>query len=201
MRAALVVSAAILVAGCPPPQQQRAPGPPTPVQPEPPPPDDAQSPGEPGDGALAAEGEPCLAGSDCESGICEGQGCGDDEPGACVSKQRACTRDLRSYCGCDGQTFQASGSCPNRRYASRGACRDESAGAPDGSSCSSGAECASGICEGEGCGKDAGTCMSRRRPCTADRRPYCGCDGQTFYSSGTCANRLFQHRGECKQTR
>jgi len=27
-----------------------------------------------------------------------------------------------TYCGCDGQTFQGSGSCPPRPYSHRGAC-------------------------------------------------------------------------------
>ncbi len=64
----------------------------------------------------------CNATADCAADmICEGQGCGDME-GRCVPKQRACTRDLRPYCGCDGVTFRASGSCPGARYRSQGAC-------------------------------------------------------------------------------
>jgi len=30
--------------------------------------------------------------------------------------------DIRQYCGCDGVTFQGSGSCPGRLYAKTGAC-------------------------------------------------------------------------------
>ncbi len=70
----------------------------------------------------AADGAACLANSDCGSGACEGQGCGADAPGVCVAAARACTRDLQTYCGCDGVDFAASGSCPGRRYAQRGAC-------------------------------------------------------------------------------
>jgi hypothetical protein len=70
----------------------------------------------------APGGAACLSADECLSGICEGQGCGDDQPGVCVDGPRACTRDLATYCGCDGQVFQTSGSCPNRRYAHRGAC-------------------------------------------------------------------------------
>lgn len=69
-----------------------------------------------------ADGASCLASSECASGICEGEGCGDDQPGTCMTKMRACTRDRRPYCGCDGQTFETSGSCPGRRFAHRGAC-------------------------------------------------------------------------------
>jgi hypothetical protein len=71
---------------------------------------------------LKADGASCFGGDQCASGICEGQGCGDDEPGKCMPKRRACTRDLRTYCGCDHKTFQASGSCPGRRFSARAKC-------------------------------------------------------------------------------
>ena len=70
-----------------------------------------------------AAGTPCSAGDQCQSGICEGQGCGADAKGpVCAPYGRMCTKDLRPYCGCDGQTFQSSGSCPGRPFASRGPC-------------------------------------------------------------------------------
>lgn len=197
MRAALILALALF--GCPPPQQQsHTPEPPPTAGGSPPPPHTDPPPPA---GQLAADGESCTSGDDCESGLCEGEGCGADQPGSCVSRQRACTRDLRTYCGCDGQTFQGSGSCPNRRYAGRGECDSGSAGnkAADGEPCGSGDDCESGQCEGQGCGDNDGVCVSRNRPCTADLSPYCGCDDQTFHSSGTCANRLFKHRGECKK--
>lgn len=65
----------------------------------------------------------CRSDADClDGGVCEGQGCGDTEPGTCAPRSRMCTRDSRPYCGCDGQTFRASGSCPGRRYAHAGEC-------------------------------------------------------------------------------
>ncbi len=74
----------------------------------------------------AAAGQPdgaaCQAADECASGVCEGQGCDANQPGTCMARQRACTRDLRAYCGCDGVTFKTSGSCPGRRYQARGAC-------------------------------------------------------------------------------
>jgi hypothetical protein len=70
------------------------------------------------------DGANCLAATDCTSGVCEGQGCDAGKPGVCVAASRGCTRDLRQYCGCDGVVFQASGSCPAKRFASRGACAD-----------------------------------------------------------------------------
>jgi hypothetical protein len=72
--------------------------------------------------AVVSEGAACDTAAQCASGVCEGRGCGAQEKGVCVSQNRACTRDLRSYCGCDGQTFQSSGSCPGRRYAHEGEC-------------------------------------------------------------------------------
>lgn len=152
-------------------------------------------------GACEAAGKPdgaaCLDGAECAGGTCEGQGCGDDAPGVCVSSQRVCTMDLRQYCGCDGQTFNGSGSCPNRRYASKGACAPAAPKA-DGASCLDAGECASGVCEGQGCGPDApGVCAPKARACTRDLRSYCGCDGQTFRGSGSCPGRRYAAKGNC----
>lgn len=71
---------------------------------------------------LLADGSPCLQGADCASGICEGHGCSDAAPGTCAPAERACTRDRRPFCGCDGETFFSSSSCPGQRYARRGTC-------------------------------------------------------------------------------
>lgn len=68
------------------------------------------------------EGAECLAAADCTSKVCEGEGCGADHPGHCVAADRMCTQDIQSYCGCDGKTFTASGSCPGQRYAHRNQC-------------------------------------------------------------------------------
>lgn len=75
----------------------------------------------PEEGGATTPGQ-CLSDADCDGGVCEGQGCGDDQPGTCAAADRMCTRDSRQYCGCDGQTFRSSGSCPGRRYASPGEC-------------------------------------------------------------------------------
>ncbi len=72
--------------------------------------------------APQADGASCLSGADCASGICEGLGCDEETPGVCMPQMRPCTRDLRPYCGCDGETFRTSGSCPGKRYASKDAC-------------------------------------------------------------------------------
>ena len=65
-------------------------------------------------------GAACAAAGDCVSGVCEGLGCGPGALGVCVSPDRGCTRDIKTYCGCDGVPFEASGTCPSRRYAARG---------------------------------------------------------------------------------
>jgi hypothetical protein len=63
----------------------------------------------------------CKGSADCgPTEMCQG---GD----ACGSvwtcgPMRACTRDLATYCGCDGKTFQASGSCPGQPFAHKGRC-------------------------------------------------------------------------------
>jgi hypothetical protein len=137
----IAIAFALALAGCGGPA--KAPGPPAPdetppttkdpgavedeppLQPAPPP-----IPETGGGGSVSGadprgrpDGATCLAAADCASGICEGEGCTDDRPGRCAPKSRACTRDLRQYCGCDGQTFGASGSCPGRRYAATGTCK------------------------------------------------------------------------------
>lgn len=89
---------------------------------------DGEADREPASGEVAvaeapqADGASCLSGADCASGICEGLGCGEESPGVCMPQMRPCTRDLRPYCGCDGETFRTSGSCPGKRYASKDAC-------------------------------------------------------------------------------
>jgi len=118
-----------------------------------------------------------------------------------VSKQRACTMDLRQYCGCDGATFQGSGTCPNRRYASKGACAPPAPKAV-GAACLQGSECDSGTCEGQGCGDDApGVCVAKSRACTRDLRAYCGCDGQTFKAGGNCPGQRYAAKGTCPASR
>jgi hypothetical protein len=70
--------------------------------------------------------------------------------------------------------------------------------AANGAACTRGSDCDSGICEGEGCGADAGVCQDRSRMCTTDLVAYCGCDGVTFRGSSGCPGRLYAARRECK---
>jgi len=67
-----------------------------------------------------------------------------------------------------------------------------------GAACATAADCDSGACEGQGC-DDAhpGKCAAKGRMCTMDVQDYCGCDGATFSSSGSCPGRRFDHRGAC----
>ena len=139
-------------------------------------------------------GAKCSAANECQSGMCEGQGCGTNM-GTCVAKKRPCTMDLRAYCGCDGKTFRGSGTCPGKLFAHRGECK--SAKKADGAKCSTASECQSGTCEGKGCGANSGVCAPLRRACTRDRRPYCGCDGKTFFSSSRCPGQRFAYSGKC----
>jgi hypothetical protein len=63
----------------------------------------------------------CHSKDDCGAGeLCvDADACG--EPGSCRS-ERECTFDLVDFCGCDGESFQASGTCPQRAYTHRGRC-------------------------------------------------------------------------------
>lgn len=194
--------AAMMLVGCPPASPPPVPpGAGQPVvdpgqAPTPAPPPPAAAP-EPADaGVLRVDGEPCDQASECAGGICEGLGCGELE-GVCASNARPCTRDLVTYCGCDGADFRGSGTCPGQRYAYRGECAEPRA---DGQPCESGDQCESGICEGQGCGSGAlGTCIPAGRMCTADVAPFCDCRGLTFRGSSSCPGRRYRSPGECPE--
>lgn len=68
------------------------------------------------------DGAACTSNDQCESGTCEGEGCGDENPGTCMPSMRMCLRDLRPFCGCDGKTFMRGSNCPGKRFAARGPC-------------------------------------------------------------------------------
>ncbi len=65
----------------------------------------------------------CTSTSQCgRNEVCLGMpGCG--VPWICTLEPgRLCTDDIARFCGCDGQTFVGSSTCPDRPYQSRGAC-------------------------------------------------------------------------------
>lgn len=66
-------------------------------------------------------GKTCKSNADCAQGEqCSGpQGCG--SVWTC-GPPRVCTRDLVTFCGCNGEEFKASGSCPTQPYRARGKC-------------------------------------------------------------------------------
>jgi hypothetical protein len=204
MRLPPLFAALLLTVGCKSPtESNQPPGDPTAANSDNPSDPDPSEPSEPSDGATPKPGPPlpdgplCDTNADCAQGmICEGVGCG-PKAGRCVSDERMCTRDLAQYCGCDGQTFQGSGSCPGARYAYRGPC-DPQLG--DGEPCSDGRQCASGSCVGEGlegCSPSAqGICGAVA--CTMDLASYCGCNGVEFQASGSCPNQPFAYRGPCE---
>jgi len=71
------------------------------------------------------DGEYCFKGADCKSGICEGEGCGPNQPGTCSPKYRICDDDdKRKYCICDGQTKILVSTCPDMRYRHARGCDD-----------------------------------------------------------------------------
>src|SRR5688572_11076476 len=115
----LLISVVLMAAcGTSPLRREEHPAPPPPSSNEPATPTEQPPPTAVISGSgVQSDGGPCLASSECASGVCEGQGCGPDQPGACAPKTRGCTRDRRQYCGCDGVTFFSSGSCPGQRFA------------------------------------------------------------------------------------
>lgn len=168
-----------------------APGPVV-VQPDPEP--DAEAPA--ARGPDLPSGPLCDSDADCGADqVCEGVGC-EAGQGRCAPRERMCTRDLATYCGCDGKEFQSSGACANARYAFRGPCEPQ---LEDGEPCADGRQCKSGQCVGEGlegCGRNMGVCGTQE--CTRDAVPYCSCNGTEFNTSGTCPNRQFAYRGSCE---
>lgn len=166
-------------------------------------PDEAETDGEAGEDGGGLPGPPLPSGAacdttaDCAKGeVCEGLGCAPGQ-GRCAPPDRMCTRDLAVYCGCEGEEFQGSGSCPGDRFAYRGPCEPK---LEDGQPCTDGRQCSSGQCIGaglEGCGRGAeGVCGTTA--CTADEAAYCGCNNFEFSASGTCPNRQFAYRGPCE---
>lgn len=207
MRIAALVA---LVACSSPSKPAPAPAEPTPVEPAPVEPAPVEpAPVEPApveptpvvDAApvLAADGASCLQHADCASGVCEGEGCTDDKPGTCAPAQRGCTKDLRSYCGCNGKTFKSSGSCPRQRYETKAAC-PTGGNRKVGAFCLTAGDCASKICEGMGCGDDRpGRCADKNRACTADVRQYCTCDGRTTTGSSSCPGVRYAKQATCDE--
>lgn len=203
MRIAVI---AILLAACSSPSKPPTPTPveptpvePTPVEPTPTATVDAAPAPAPKPPALIADGASCLRGEECASGVCEGEGCFDETPGTCAPAQRGCTKDLRSYCGCDGVTFKTSGSCPKRRYEAKGAC-PAGGNRKAGAFCLKNADCGSKVCEGMGCDDThPGRCTDKQRACTADVVQFCTCDGKTTTGSSSCPNVRYAKRGTCDE--
>jgi hypothetical protein len=115
---------------------------------------------------------PCRSHADCnaweECHIREG--C--DVPSYCGPRLgRPCTEDLAPYCGCDGQTFMASSTCPTRVYARRGPCEARDGG-PPGCRLPNGRTCPFGQ-----------TCRLDDNGCSVCS---CGLDGSVRCAGGTC---------------
>jgi hypothetical protein len=62
----------------------------------------------------------CDVGAPCAIGICTGAGC--ESPDWSCSPADDCAADEVTYCGCDGNEFTDSSTCPRRPYTHIGAC-------------------------------------------------------------------------------
>ncbi len=108
----------------------------------------------------------CTSSADCR----EGEEChiveGCETPSYCGPRLgRPCTDDLAPFCGCDGNTFYGSSTCPQRTYSRRGPCASQDGGVtvcrlPDGRVCPMGERCRAP----DGC--NTCTCTSRGLSCT-----------------------------------
>src|SRR6185436_9720817 len=74
----------------------------------------------PAGSASGGGGRRCTSNSDCGNGEqCAGaQGCG--ATWTCVPA-KPCTKDLVTFCGCDGKSFFGSSTCPGKPFAHRSA--------------------------------------------------------------------------------
>jgi hypothetical protein len=74
------------------------------------------------------DGEVCFEGAECASGVCEGEGCGVNQPGRCMPASRTCSSREEEFCSCEGQTFRAPRDCPGQPIARRGPCAARAGG-------------------------------------------------------------------------
>lgn len=76
------------------------------------------------DSSPVAPGGRCTQSSDCTADhMCLGnEGCSN---GMTCQPRRPCTRDLALFCGCDGEVFRSSSSCPSAPFINRGPCQSD----------------------------------------------------------------------------
>lgn len=120
---------------------------------------------------LCARQQECGRGEECIGP----EGCG--IPWTCQPAP-PCTRDLTTYCACDGTSFMASSTCPGRPYLRRGACGiiPPPPDAGPGYCTISGVMCRIGVpCRIDAC--TTCTCGGDTVACAID--PGCGMDGGT----------------------
>lgn len=133
-----------------------------------------------------------------------------DMQGVCKVRPKACTREYRPVCGCNGRTY------PNACVAASagmsvlhtGKCRNALKPAPRrkricggkaGRRCGRGEYCRikTGDCRVVGV---QGVCRTRPRGCTRELRPVCGCNGRTYPNACAAASAGVNvlHKGKCR---
>lgn len=170
----------------------------------------------------------CTSDRDCRRGfVCAGtEGC--STLWTCVRRRRMrprCRRQTDHFCGCTGETFEASATCPGQPFLHRGYCPgDEPPPEPtepplvaeteptrpppreppptiepaEPAACVSNRDCPRGqVCWGdEGCTSDW-RCRRPPERCMSDTQYFCACTGETFTAPMNCPGRPHRHRGSC----